>query len=129
MTTSTSGFHKSNRFRLALAVGCLIALWNFVLMFRGWVVASQAELVGANILFLFLGLVPWIGLIASGRGNPVGPWILTISPLLALTGLFFTRNAEWKTPLFAMLITAAPAIAIVLVLLTLSRQYSVKTIR
>jgi len=127
MTTSTSGFHKSARFRFALVVGCLITFSNFILMFRGWVVASQAEVMGANILFFFLGLLPWIGLISSGRGNSAGPWISTISPLLALTGLFFTNNAEWMTMLLVMLITAVPALAIGLVLLTLSRKYTVET--
>ena len=64
MTTSTFGFHKSARFQFALVVGCLLTFSTFVLMFRGWVVASEAEVMGANILFFFLELVPWIGLIS-----------------------------------------------------------------
>jgi hypothetical protein len=43
---------------ITLGAGFLIAAWNFVLMFRVWVVAPEAEVMGAHIFFFFLGVVP-----------------------------------------------------------------------
>lgn len=126
MTANIPEVRSSFPFRFVLVMGFLVAGWNFVLMFRGWVVASQAEVAGATILFVFLGVVPWIGLVATARARSVGPWILTISPLVALVGLLFTNNAEWETLLLVTLITAVPAITIGLVLLWLSRSNPVK---
>ena len=122
MTTTTPAFHQSGSFRFALALASLFTFTNFVLMFRGWVVAPQAEIVGANILFFFPWVVPWIGVIASGMGKLIGPWILTLCPVVALTGFFFTNNSEWDRAVLVILITAAPALAIGLRLLTLSRR-------
>ena len=114
--------HDRTALRSAIFVGVFITTWNFILMFRGWVVASQAELLGANIFFLFLGVVPWIGLIASACRSQTGPLILICSPIVALAGLFFTKNDEWQTVLLAMLITVGPALAIGLVLRNLLRR-------
>ena len=86
-------------------------------MFRAWVVAPQAEVIGAHIFFFFLGVAPWIGLIAATRRKRSGAWIAFLSPLVALTGLAFTNNAEWEQILIAMAITVGPAVFIGAILL------------
>jgi len=53
--------------RPAVLAAVIVALLEFVLLFRAWVVASQKKVVGANILFFFLGVLPWFGIVASAR--------------------------------------------------------------
>ncbi len=108
--------------RPILAIGFLIAAWNSVLMFRAWVVAPQAEVMGAHIFFFFLGVAPWIGMIAAARRKRWGAWIVLISPLVALTGLAFTKNTEWETILIVMTITVGPAVFIGAILLKAMSQ-------
>ena len=103
--------------RIILGTGFLIAAWNFVLMFRGWVVAPEAEVMGAHIFFFFLGVAPWIGMIAATRRKRWGAWIALISPLISLTGLAFTNNTEWEQTLIVMAITVGPAVFIGAILL------------
>jgi hypothetical protein len=98
--------------RLTLGAGFLIAAWNFVLMFRAWVVAPEAEVMGAHIFFFFLGVAPCIGMIAAARRKRWGAWVALISPLVALTGLAFTKNTEWEQLLIVMAITVGPAVFI-----------------
>ena len=102
---------------ITLGAGFLIAAWNFVLMFRGWVVAPQAEVMGAHIFFFFLGVAPWIGMIAAARRKRWGAWIVFLSPIISLTGLAFTNNTEWEQILMLITMTVGPAVFIGAILL------------
>lgn len=117
MSQPSSELQQPRAPRLILGVGFLIASWNFVLMFRGWVVAPQAEVMGAHIFFFFLGVAPWIGLIAAARRKRWGAWVTLISPLVALTGLAFTKNSEWEQILMLITMTVGPAVFIGAILL------------
>jgi hypothetical protein len=48
---------------ITLGAGCLIAGWDFCMMFSAWVVTSQAEIIAGNIFFFCLGVMPPIGII------------------------------------------------------------------
>lgn len=117
MSQASSEPQHSRVSRITLGIGFLIAAWNFLLMFRAWVVAPQAEVMGAHIFFFFLGVAPWIGMIGAARRKRWGAWIVLISPLVALTGLAFTKNTEWETILIVMTITVGPAVCIGAILL------------
>jgi len=103
--------------RIILGTGFLIAAWNFVLMFRGWVVAPEAEVMGAHIFFFFLGVAPWIGMIAATCGKRWGAWIVFIIPFVSLTGLAFIKITEWEQILMLITITVGPAVCIGAILL------------
>jgi hypothetical protein len=120
--TSTAVHRWAATLRIILVLGFFVACWNFVLMFRGWVVAPQAEVVGANILFVFLGIVPWIGMIAASFRKSWGAWIVLTSPIVALTGLAFTKNAEWMQIMTVMAMTVGPTVIIGAVLLKMFLQ-------
>jgi hypothetical protein len=96
MPQASSELQHPRASRITLGVGFLIAAWNFVLMFRAWVVAPHAEVMGAHIFFFFLGVAPWIGMIAATRRKRWGAWIVLLSPIVSLTGLAFTKNTEWE---------------------------------
>jgi hypothetical protein len=117
MAQVSSGLQHPRASRIILGTGFLIAAWNFVLMFRGWVVAPQAEVMGAHIFFFFLGVAPWIGMIAAARRKRWGAWIVFLSPFVSLTGLAFTDNTEWEQTLIVTAITVGPAVFIGAILL------------
>jgi len=117
MSQASSELQHHRAPRIILGAGFLIASWNFVLMFRGWVVAPQAEVMGAHIFFFFLGVAPWIGMIAATRRKRWGAWIVFLSPFVSLTGLAFTKNTEWEQILIVMAVTVGPAVFIGAILL------------
>ena len=119
MPTASSKSPRSFEMRISLAAGFLIGCWNFILMFRGWVVAPQSELAGVNLLFFFLGVFPLFGAIAAMFRKRWGAWVMVFSPLLALTGLIFTKNEDWLPIAIAMAITVGPTVALGVILLRL----------
>jgi hypothetical protein len=119
MPTASSKSQRSFEMRISLSAGFLVACWDFILMFRGWVVAPQSELAGANILFFFLGVLPLFGTIAAMFRKRWGAWVMIFSPLLALTGLIFTKNEDWLPIVIVMAITVGPTVALGVILLRL----------
>ena len=100
----------------AVAAAVIVALLESILLFRAWVVASEKEVVGANIFFFFLGVLPWFGIVASARRKLWGPRLVVSSALIATTGLFFTRNGDWQGLLIASCIMFIPTIGVGLLL-------------
>ena len=124
MSQPSSELQHPRASRITLGAGFLIASWDFVLMFRGWVVAPQAEVMGAHIFFFFLGVAPWIGMIAAARRKRGGAWIVFLSPLVSLTGLAFLKNTEWEQILIVMAITVGPTAFIGAILLKAIRPHT-----
>jgi hypothetical protein len=107
---------------LALGAGSLVAIWDFWVMFRGWVVLRQPDLIGGNIMFFFLGILPLVGMIGSLRRRLWGPKILMISPLAASTAFLFLSNVDWRTILFVSLLYLGPMAAIGTILFKLIQR-------
>jgi hypothetical protein len=110
---------------LALGVGSLVASFDFWMMFRAWFVASQADFIGMNILFLFLGVMPLVGMIGSFRRRQWGPRILMISPLAASTAFLFLPYVDWRTFLFVSLLYLGPMAAVGIVILKLIQRVQI----
>jgi hypothetical protein len=104
---------------LALGAGSLVAIWDSWVMFRGWVVLRQPDLIGGNIMFFFLGILPLVGMIGSYRRKLWGPKILIICPLAASTAFLFLSNVDWQTILFVSLLYLGPMAVIGVILFKL----------
>jgi hypothetical protein len=107
---------------LALGAGSLVAIWDSWVMFRGWVVLRQPDLIGGNIMVFFLGILPLVGMIGSYRRKLWGPKILIICPLAASTAFLFLLYVDWRTILFVSLLYLGPMAAIGIILFKLMQQ-------
>jgi hypothetical protein len=126
MSENSPQYSKDDGLALALGTGVLIACWDFFLMFRAWVVTTEAEIIGANIVFVLVGLLPWIGIVGSFRRKAWGPWMLIIGPIIAPTGFFFMVYASWQGMLAVVVLTFMPTIVIGTVLLKLIRRRAMR---
>ncbi|HEV7519622.1 MAG TPA: hypothetical protein VGP89_00885 [Candidatus Angelobacter sp.] len=108
-----------------LGAGSLIACWDFWVMFRAWFVLRQPDLIGGNIMFFFLGILPLVGMIGSFRRKLWGPKILIICPLAASTGFLFLSNVDWQTILFVGLLYLGPMAAIGIILFNLIQRIQI----
>jgi hypothetical protein len=89
--------NSSNKFLVSstVIVGTLAALWNFTVMLRAWLLSTQRDVASAFTMFVFLGLVPVVGVVASMLRKRWGPWLLIAGPMCSLIGFPFLSGFDF----------------------------------
>jgi hypothetical protein len=111
------------RFLIAL-FGVIAALWNFTITFSAWLLSSQRDLLGVTIMFLFCGLMPIVGVVASLLRKRWGPWILIAIPFCASFAFLFLRPLDVEGVAFFFAVYCAPLVLVGLGFMRLSRGSS-----
>jgi hypothetical protein len=105
--------NRSKRDALAVgtvAVDVISAIWNFISMFSAWVVASQKDSIGMNILFLFTGVMPIIGVTAGIFRKRWAAWILFAAPLVSSFAFPFLSKIELRVVVLFVAVYFLPVI-------------------